>query len=262
MRTVLQSVQEILTYANLIFTPFWAMGFLSAMIGLADGMTPWKWHMKLGFRYPGKVLAYVAVQFLVTVMLLVVSVNVGVTVYALTPLGAEYAEVMSPILSDPNIISAEGVVNWELLPMDTFMSATMPVMGVCLAIFAVLYLFVSYSFRLTMYLILRCPVSTGVVRLFFLSMRLMRGHKWQMLKLDLSWWWYHLLLGGASVVAYLDVILGLVGIAVPVDPMVMFFATLAAYCALFTAISLWKKGEVDISYVLAYREIVGDEIEA
>lgn len=254
-RSVLQTIQEILTYGNLFFTPFWSMGFLSAMIALTKGMTPWKRHMKVGFRYPGKILTYICVQFLVTVMLMVVSVNVGVTLYSLTPMGAEYADVMGPILSDPGIISPEGVVNWELLPVDTFMSATMPVMAVCLVIFAALYIFVSYCFRLTMYLILDMTSSFSTVRLFFLSARLMRGHKWQMLKLDLSWWWYYLLLSVASVVAYLDVILGLLGISVPVDPMVMFFATVAAYCVLFTALSLWKKCQVDASYVLAFESI-------
>ena len=87
----------------------------------------------------------------------------------------------------------------------------------------------------------------------------MRGHKWQMLKLDLSWWWYYLLLTAASVVAYLDMILELLGITVPVDPMVMFFATLAVYCVLFTALSLWKKCEVDASYAMAFESIACPE---
>lgn len=259
MRSVLQTVQEMLTYGNAIFTPFWSAGFLGAMIAMVRGREPEKRHLTAGFRRFGRILAYIAVQFLVLVALLVAAVNLGVTIFSLTPLGAEYAEVMGPVLSDPNIISAEGVVNWELLPMDTFMSATMPVIGVCLAVFAVLYIFVSYNTRLAMYLIMTQDVSA--VRAHFLSMRLMRGRKWQILKLDLSWWWYYLLLAGASVVAYLDVILGLLGISVPVDPMVMFFATLAVYCVLFSALSLWKKCQVDASYVLAYEAIACPETE-
>ena len=60
-------------------------------------------------------------------------------------------------------------------------------------------------------------------------------------------------------VAYLDVILSLLGIPVPIDPMVMFFGTLAAYCVLFTVLCLWKKCPVDASYVLAFEAIANPE---
>lgn len=257
MRSVLQTAQEMLTYVNMAFTPFWSAGFLWAMVNMVRGMAPEKAHLVAGFRRFGRILAYIAVQFLLMLALLVAAINLGVTLYALSPMGEGYAEAMGPILTDPNVISAEGVVNWELLPMDAFMSATLPVIGVCLVIFAVLYIFVSYNVRLALYLIMTREV--GGVQAHFLSMRLMRGCKWQMLKLDLSWWWYYLLLGAASAVAYLDVILDLLGIAVPVDPTVMFFATLAAYCVLFTALSLWKKCGVDASYALAYEAIACPE---
>lgn len=257
MRSVLQTIQELLTYVNLVFTPVWSAGFLAAMIHLVRGGKPEKRHMAQGLRRFGRILGCIAVQFLVMMVLLVVAVNVGANLFALTPMGGRYAEAMTPILTDPNIVSADGLVNWELLPMDTFLRATLPVLVVCLAIFAVLYIFVSYGFRMTMYLIMTQPI--GAIRAHFVSMRLMRGHKWQMLKLDLSWWWYYLLLTAASVVGYLDLILELLGIRVPLDPTVMFFLTLAAYCVLFTALSLWKKCQVDVGYAMVYEAIAHPE---
>ena len=259
MRSVLQTIQELLTYVNLFFTPVWSAGFLMAMIYLVRGGAPEKKQLMSGFHRFGRILAYIAFQFLVTLMLLVAAINVGVTLFALSPMGKEYAEVMGPILTDPNIVRADGLVNWELLPMATFLRSTLPVLAVCLAIFSALYIFLSYNFRLTMYLIMTQPI--GAVRAHFVSMRLMRGPKWQMLKLDLSWWWYYLLLTAASAVAYLDVILELVGIPAPFGSMVMFFATLAVYCVLFTALSLWKKCPVDASYALAFESIAAAALE-
>lgn len=257
LRSALQTAQELLTYVNLVFEPFWSAGFLAAMIAMVRGREPEKYHLAEGFRRFGKILAYIAVQFLVAVALMVIAANLGATIFSLTPMGAQYAEVMGPVLSAPGLISAEGVVNWELMPMDIFLEATAPVILVILAIFALLYSCVSYCFRLTVYLIMTQPISA--VRAYFLSTRLMRGHKWQMLKMDLSFWWYYLLRGAASVVAYLDVILSLLGIPVPIDPMVMFFGTLAAYCVLFTVLCLWKKCPVDASYVLAFEAIANPE---
>ena len=63
-------------------------------------------------------------------------------------------------------------------------------------------------------------------------------------------------------VGYLDLLLGLLGIPLPMNATVMFFVTLAAYCVLFTLLSLWKKCEVDASYVLFYENVMPPEPEA
>lgn len=39
LRSILQTVQEILLFANLYFGPFWSAGFLAAMIGLVRAGT-------------------------------------------------------------------------------------------------------------------------------------------------------------------------------------------------------------------------------
>ena len=91
------------------------------------------------------------------------------------------------------------------------------------------------------------------------SMRLMKGHKRQLFRMDLSFWWYYALLALASAVGYLDVIVGLMGISLPIDPLVLFFGTLVLYCAAVTALSLWKKCDVDAAYVLAFEQIAYPE---
>ena len=259
MRSVLQTVQEVLSYVNLLFGPFWSMGFLAAMLAMVRGSAPEKRHLTAGFRRFGRVLASIAFRFVLGLGLMVAAVNLGTTIFALTPMGTKYAETIAPILSDPAIFTPEGVVNWDLLPMDTFLRATMPVLLVCLAVFFLLYTYISYCFRMADYLIL--TTSIGAIRAHFVSARLLRGHKRQLLKLDLSFWWYYLLLAAVTVVGYLDLVLGLLGIAVPIDPMVMFFGTLAAYCVLFTALSLWKKCQVDAAYVLAFESIADPQQE-
>ena len=54
-------------------------------------------------------------------------------------------------------------------------------------------------------------------------------------------------------------ILSLAGIPLPMDETGMFFGTIAAYCVLITALSLWKKAQVEASYVLAYEAIAHPE---
>jgi len=257
LRSILQTIQEILYYVNTYFSPFWSAGFLAAMIALVRGRAPENRDLAEGFRRFFRVLSHLAFRFMLVVMLLVASVNLGAVLFSLTPMGKDFAQAMAPVLEDPALIGADGMVNMELIPQELLLSAGLPMTLMVLAVFGGLYLLLSYQFRLSLYLVMDRPI--GAVQAHFLSMRLMRGHKWQMLKLDLSWWWYYFLLVVVSLVGYLDLILPIFDLTLPVDSTVLYFVTLAAYCVLFTGLCLWKKCDVDASYVLAYEAIAAPE---
>lgn len=257
MRSILQTIQEVLSYVNMFYGYFWSAGFLFAMLGLARGRTPRLGDLREGFRRFGRILGFLAFEFLVVLALLMTAVNLASIVFSFSPLGAKFAEEMGPILNDPNLFTADGMLNLELVPLEAMASAMMPMLGITLLIFVPVYIWVTYGFRMALYLVVERPI--GGVRAHFESIRLMRGHKWQLLKLDLSFWWYHGLGLVIMAIGYLDLILALLGVEVPVDATVMFFVTLAAYCVLQTLLCLWKKCEVDAAYVLAFEEIAYPE---
>ena len=259
MRSVLQTVQEVLSYLNSFFTPFWSAGFLYAMLAMVRGRAPVTGDLTAGFRRFGRVLGHMAFQVLLTVALLMSVVNLAAVIFSFSPMGARFAEQMGPVLTDPNLIAADGTVDLSLIPLDALKTAAIPMVLITAALFLPVYTFLNYGFRLSMYLVLERPI--GGVRAHFESMRMMRGHKWQMLKLDLSFWWYYLLGVGVSVIGYLDVILAMLGISLPMNDTVMFFATLIAYCVLYTLVCLWKKCDVDAAYVLAFEAIAHPEQE-
>lgn len=252
-RTVLQTVQELLGYINFFFTPFWTAGFLYAMLALVRGRTPGTADLLGGFRRFGRVLGHMAFQFLVLVALVVAAVNVATVIFSYTSLSVEFAEKMGPLLNDPGILTADGAVDLSKIPMDALLSATRPLLILTGIVLAPPAIWLSYCFRMSVYLVMERPISG--VRAHFESMRLMRGHKWQMFRLDLSFWWYHLLGLLIAVVGYLDVILTMLGLPLPMDATGMFFLTLGAYCVLQTGLFLWKKCPVDAAYVLAYEAI-------
>lgn len=257
LRSILQTVQQILTYVNMFFGPFWSAGFLLAMLGMVRGSAPRLQDLTGGFRRFGRILGGLAFEFLVVIALSIAAINLSSIIFALTPMGSELTALLEPVMADPSFLTAEGVINLELLPVDELYRAVLPMLGITLAILAPLFVWLSYGFRMAVYLMMERPISG--VRAHFESLRLMRGHKWQMLKLDLRFWWYHLLGVVIGAVGYLDVILGLMGVEVPVDPMVMFFGTLVAGLAMQTGLYLWKKCQVDAAYVLAFEQIACPE---
>ena len=253
MRSVLQTVQELLVYINFFFSPFWTAGFLYAMISLVRGHAPGAGDLLEGFRRFGGVLAHMAVQFLGIVALVMAVANVAAVIFTFTPMSAEFVEKMGPLLNDPAILTAEGVLDLSKIPMDTMMSAMRPMLILTCVLLVPVYIWLTYFFRMSLYLVMEG--STGGVRAYFESMRLMRGHKWQMFRLDLSFWWYHALGLLISMVGYLDTILNALEIPLPMGETGMFFLTLGAYCVLQTGLYLWKKCQVDAAYVLAYQAI-------
>lgn len=257
LRSVLQTMQSVLNYANLIFVPFWSAGFLWAMVSMVRGQAPRTGDLLAGFRRFGRMLGYMAFQFLLLLTLLLASVNLAAVIFTFSPLGTAFAQSLGPALSDPNLIAADGTVNLALLPAEVLTDAMVPMLVLMLAVFLPLYTWVSYGFRMALYLVMTQPM--GGVRAHFESLRLMRGHKWQLLKLDLSFWWYYALALLASVVGYLDVILGMLGVTVPINATVLYFVTMGTYCLMQMALALWKKCPVDAAYALAFETIAAPE---
>lgn len=256
-RTILETIQEILTYINMFFGPFWSAGFLYAMLNLVRGRAPASKDLLEGFRRFFRIVSHVAFELMVTIFMMLGIMNLASIVFAYTPWGTAFAESIEPLLSDPNLFLADGSINLDLIPADAMLSGMGPMMVIFLALFLPAYTYVSYCFRMALYLVVERRISA--FRAHSLSIRMMRGHKWQMLKLDLSFWWYYLLGGVISVVGYLDVVLALLGIPLPFGDTFMFFATLVAYCVLSLGLYLWKKCQVDASYVLAYEAIAYPE---
>ena len=257
MRTLLQTIQEVMYYVNFLFGPFWSAGFLYAMLRMVRGGRPEVNSLTEGFRRIGRILGHLAFQFLVVFGLLLAAVNLASVLFSFSSYGAEFAEMMMPVLEEPNLIAADGSVNLSVIPMEVIYKAAVPMLVLICVIFLPVYLYALMCFRMSLYLVMER--SLGGVRAHFESARLMQGHKLQLLKLDLSYWWYYLLGIVISVAAYLDQILPLMGVELPFSPSVLYFLAMGLYCLLNLALSLWKKCEVDAAYVLAYEAIAYPE---
>lgn len=260
LRTILQTMREILNLVNQFFGPFWSAGFVFAMMAMVRGREPQTMDLTMGLRKGFRVLGHIAFEFLLVVALVVASGYLAALVIALTPLGTELSDLLGPYVSDPSFLTAEGTLNLELIPLDVLTAALIPVSIVTVVLFLPAYIWLSYGYRLSLYLLLD-GAAPSAVQARFMSMRLMKGHKWSMMKLDLSWWWYYLLVAVITAVGYLDLILAMANIPLPTDETVMFFGTIAVYCVLICALSLWKKAQVEAGYALVYDAIAHPENE-
>lgn len=251
IRSLLETVQELLSYINIFFGTYWAAGFLVAMLTMVRGESPKCGDLTAGFRRPFQVLGFMVFEYAVIFALMMAAAYPAALIFSFTPLGADFAELIAPS------VAASGAVDLAAVPIEALTEAMVPMLLLTMVLFLPLYAFVFYGYRMALYLMMDQKI--GAIQAHFLSARLMKGHRWQICKLDLSFWWYYALLALASAVGYLDVIVGLMGISLPIDPLVLFFGTLVLYCVAVTALSLWKKCDVEAAYVLAFEQIANPE---
>ena len=254
MSSLLLTDQTILSYINQFFGPFWTAGFLAAMLAMVRGIRPKPRDLTEGFRRPLRILGYVAFEAAAALLLLVAVVNLASILFTLSPMGADFAENMAPLLLDAEALTPEGLLNQELISLDALIASLLPMFVITGVLYLPLFAVMAYGFRLALYLVMDRGI--GAIPAHFLSLRLMRGHKLQMLRLDLSWWWYYLLGAVCYAVAYLPTVLLLLGVGLPMDYTAMLFVSLAVYCGLYTLLCLWRKPMVDASYVLAYEALL------
>ena len=159
LRSILQTIQEIMTLVNQFFGPFWSAGFLLAMMGMVRGHAPHPRTLVEGFRRFFTVLGHMAFRFLLMVVTAITAVNLSAALFSLSPLGQRFSQEMTQVMSDPNFILPSGAVNMELIPQELILEAGLPLTGLVMALFGLLYLYICYPFRLSMYLMLRQPMG-------------------------------------------------------------------------------------------------------
>ncbi len=254
MRSMLQTVQTLVSYVSSLITPFWAAGLLFCFIGIVRGEQVGPGSMLQGFRRFPKLLSFSLFQALALIAVLFPVTYLASIVYMLSPMSSSFAEALTPMIESGALLTAGGTINLDAIPYDVLMRGTVPVIVLFLALFIPVTLFLSYTFHMGPYLIMTDSVRGGF-HAMSASMRMMRGHRRDLFKLDLSYWWFYALEVLAMLILYADMILEMFHVALPFSPTVTFFVTLVLYGALELGLHYWKKAERDTAFVVAYERI-------
>ncbi|MBR2047425.1 MAG: DUF975 family protein [Oscillospiraceae bacterium] len=254
LRSVLETMQTLLSYFTTLFVPFWSAGFLRAMIQLSRSQETGPRDLLLSFRRFGRIISRSLLEMVILLGLCVGLTYLVTNVFLLTPFARDFLTVMNSLGDVNTLLLPDGSLNLELLPVEQLIPTMIPMFIMYFLAFLPAYAFLNYQFRMTLFLLVE-GIDRSAPASFFASARLMKGHKWQMLKLDLHFWWFYVLEMLLTCVLYLDLILPALGIALPVNADAAFFITIALYGILELGLHYWKKPQVDLTYALAYDAI-------
>jgi len=246
-RSILGTVQMTLQYVQSLLLPFWQIGFVYAALQMYRGEQTAPGSLLEGFRRFGPVLRLRVMEGVLYSGAAIICVYVASVIFMATPFAIPMLEKIMPMIEpDATVEEMEAVI--MQIPMDELMQTAVPFMVIFGVLFLVLGGFLFYRFRLADFVVMDQPKVGGLRALIF-SSRMTRKNRLAMLRLDVSFWWYYGLLGLTAVIGYLDLILPLLGIALPISAEVAWFV--CYIMALLVQMALYWRGHSYVETTLA-----------
>lgn len=252
MRSVLETAQLVLQWANTLLLPFWSLGFLYVALLWAREAQADKRDLLAGFRRVGPYLGLMLNRAILTILVLVVSINISSVIYMMTPAADRILELAE------NFGDTDQMYDYLYsLDMDQIMvllRSMIPMMVIGCVLASVLLIPLLYRFRMAEYVILDQKGVRGIGAMI-LSAALLRRRRWQLFKLDLRFWWYYGLKLLCTVLLYADMILEALGVVLPVGSGMAYVLTYVLYLGGLFAVEISFRPRVETAYACAYEQL-------
>lgn len=248
-RSMLSTINSALPLVQTLVLMCLGLGYTAAMLRLVRRQYASEKTLKAGFER-----FWVLLRSRLLLMLLYGGVAfalsyLAMTIFMLTPLSSRLTALALPLVSSGNF-SPEALMNDEALLLSMY-DAIAPMMIIyCLLLIPAIW-FLSYRFRLVDYLLIDQP-GIGAMNAMRTSSQKMKGNVKSLFKLDLSFWWYYLLRALSTCLIYLDLILVIFGIQLPLSDFGQFVMITVAYLGSDFALNYLLMNRVEASYALFY----------
>ena len=246
-RTILETTQSILQIAHTALLPFWAIGYIFAILCWTRGEHPYPGDLLQGFRRFGPVLRLQILRAILLIFPGFLGAYIGGTVFLLTP-GAEtffaVTQEMGQQLQDPE----------ALMQNQAYMDLTVMMTPYILVATALMVIPLAYRLRFADYVLMDTP-GAGALYALLKSWHLTRKNCGKLLKLDMHFWWYHLAGLLITAIAYGDILFSMAGVNLGIDEVGAMFTFYIVALILEFVLYVWKKNQVFAVYGLAYRQL-------
>lgn len=255
-RSILETIQMVLRWANMILLPFWSLGFLYASLLWARDSRARREDLLMGFRRFGPCLSLLLNRAVLSILVMILCVNLSSTIFMLTPAAAPLMELAEAAGGDMEVLNQLLTqMSWE--EATELLYAMLPMLILWGVLSLVILVPLLYRFRMAEYVILEEPRARGLSSML-ISAALLRRRCWKLLRLDLHFWWYYGLKVLCMVLCYADLLLGLLGVILPVGGEAASLIAYGLYLAALFAVEVAFRPQVDTAYAglfLALKEM-------
>ncbi len=253
LRSALSTVQSVLSMAVSFVLPFWALGYTAAVLKLARREQTSYGVLFTGFRRFFPALRLLLLKGLLYMALCMVCIYAGSMVLSLTPLATPLYALLLPLMeagSEQAMMEA-----FNAIDPDVLTRAMLPMLigsGVlCLAVC------IPVSYRLRMAdMRMMDDAPCGALAAMLISSHIMKGNCRALFKLDLRFWWFYLGEALVAALAWSDVLLPTLGIALPVSADGVFFLSYTLSLGLQLGLHVYARNRIQVTYATVYDSLL------
>ena len=246
-RSVLETMQMVLQWANMLLLPFWNLGFLYVALQWARGNHPVEKDLLTGFYRIGPCLGLMLNRAIMAICITILAVNLSSTIYMMMPASEWLWELTQGFTSTDAIY--EYLYSLDVAQIMDMFWKMIPMVAVCTVLELILLIPLLYRFRLAEFVILQYPGVRGLAAMV-ISASLLRRRRWQLFKLDLRLWWYYGLKTLCLVVLYIGVF------SSTFSGELTFLLWYLLYLAGIFAVDTFFRPQVDTAYAAFYEKLV------
>lgn len=256
LRSMLSTVETVASVGQSIVSMCLNLGFIAAMLRIARRQYASPMTLKAGFERFGVLLRKNIFLGLLYCGAGVAAFYLAVGLFLFSPLSARFMGAVIPMMEQANYDPQVLIANEEFVV--SMLPAMVP-MFILYGIFVIAAIaLISYRYRMVDYLLIEKP-QLGALGAMRESQRMMRGNKIAMFKIDLSFWWYYLAMAAGIVCSYVDVVLSILGITLPLPETVVFFLPYILNMAVDFAVIYFLACKAEVTYALAYDALIPHE---
>ena len=252
LRSVLETVIQVVEVAVNLLVPFWTMGYLYCVLKMARGEQFGPGDMLQGFRNFGPVLRLTLIRSLMLGVAAMGCMYLALELFMLTPLGEPAYDILLPYVENTEAVLDDAA----LLALG---EALIPALVLFVALLAVLVGPMYYGMRMADFALLDDPKS-GAMAAIRRSKAMLHKNKLALAGLDLSFWWFYLLDGLLLCLCYGDAILPMLGVELPFDADTAYFVFYVLYLAAQVALYTALRNKVECTYAVGY-DVLNRDLE-
>lgn len=251
-RSILATIDNLLPILQIVVVTCVGLGFTAAMLRIARRQFASPKTLKTGFERFWPLLLSKILQGLIYAAVAFGIFYLATAIYLMTPLSRSFMEQLEPLITS-GTLTPESLLQDDALMMSLSYSMT-PMFILYAALYLPVIFVISYRFRMADYIIIDQP-GCGAMSALRQSRGLMRGNGVKLFLVDLSFWWYHLLRALATAVLYVDTILLMFGVVLPINEFAVSFGIAVAYLATDCVVSYFFMNYHAVTMALAYHSI-------
>ena len=252
LRSILSTIRTVLPLVHTLALWGIQLGYQKSTVRMARRQAATPRDLLDGFAWFGPLLRSVLLKGGLFFLLAMGSCYAASAIFLLTPMSAEFVSVVSPLVTDTDALY-NAMYNDSVFFSQAF-NALLPMIPIFLVIFLAVAAPFFYGYRMTNYCILETR-GTGAMAAMRESTRMMKGHRLDLLKLDLGFWWFWLGQALVAVVLYGDVILEALGVVLPWSAEVSYYVFYVLSLILEGVLYYFCLNRVETTYATVYDEL-------